>query len=270
VDAQADVDAQAAETARKLWSRGNYPALADRLVPAARSVAVAAGPGQGRSALDVAAGTGSLALALASGGWQASAIDISPRLIEHGRCRSEAAGFDIRWYEACLDNLPFRAESFDLVGSSFGLIFAPDPAEALAETRRVLRPGGVLAFSAWTAGGYIGRMTAVMGELMDATDAMAGPFRWGEPTTTAAWLAGGFTEVGTQRHTLPWVFESAEAVTDYLFQNSPGHLAALELVGDRADELVDAVTEHHRGLAADDGSIDIAAEYVVTVASRAG
>lgn len=255
--------------ARRTWELGDYPAVAARLVQGAQAVAAAAGPGQGRAALDVAAGTGSLALALAESGWEASAVDIAPRLIEAGRCRARAAGQHIRWHEASLDDLPFEAGSFDLVASSFGLIFAADPVDALAEAHRVLRPGGRLAFSAWTPEGFIGRMSSVMGQVLSAEEMMTGPFRWGDPFLTSEWLADGFTRVRTQAHNLPWVFPSAQEATDFMFAHSPGHLASMELAGPRGDELIAAVTELTQRLASPDGSIDIAAHYVVTTAQRA-
>lgn len=264
----AALDQDQRDRARQMWQLGDYPAVAARLVPAARAVSAAVGPGRGRAALDVAAGTGSLALALAGSGWEVHAVDIAPRLIEAGRCRARSLGHDIRWREASMDDLPYASEAFDLVASSFGLIFAAEPAVTLAESHRVLRPGGTLAFSAWTPQGFMGQMTARMAELLSAQDLMAGPFRWGDSGVTAPWLQEGFTRVCTQVHTLPWVFPSARVATDFLFERSPGHLAALGLAGPRGAELVSAVTELIQSLASPDGSIDIPAQYVVTTAQR--
>ena len=145
---------------RRLGQHRRVESVAERLRPAAEKIADAVGDGRGRLALDVAAGTGSVAVALAGRGWRVGAVDIAPALIAHGRERTQGLGID--WYEAPLDALPFPDSSFDLMASSFGLIFAPDPHAALTELRRCLRPGGQLAFTAWTPGGYMGQMTAVM------------------------------------------------------------------------------------------------------------
>lgn len=254
--------------ARQMWELGDYPAVAALLVPGAQQVCAAAGTGAGRPALDVATGSGSLALALAGEGWQVSAVDIAPRLMEVGRCRAQDLGQDIRWREASMDDLPFPAAGFDLVASSFGLIFAPDPREVLAEVRRVLRPGGVLAYSAWTPDGFMGRMSARIGDLLSLGDRMLAPFRWGDPGVTVDWLAGDFSAVTTHGHTLPWTFRSARDATDFLFEHSPSHLVALELAGPRGGELVETVTEWTGSQAKPDGSIDIRVDYIVTTARR--
>ena len=169
-----------------MWALGDYAQIAERLSPAAAdlvtTVSKRLGAGGGRTALDVAAGTGSLTTALAAAGWSVDAVDISPALVGQGRRRTAEQGLDVRWHEAPLDTLPFGDGSADLVGSSFGLIFASDPDQALGEMSRVLRPGGALAFSAWTPSSYIAAMTDLMVTFMPEGPP-ASTFRWGDPAT---------------------------------------------------------------------------------------
>lgn len=251
-----------------MWGLGNYRQIAERLSPAAVAVVTTvskrAGAGGGRTALDVAAGTGSLATALAAAGWSVDAIDISPALAEQGRERTAQQGLDVRWHEAPLDTLPFDDSSADLVGSSFGLIFVPDPDQALGEISRVLRPGGALAFSAWTPSSYIAVMTDLMTTFMPE-----GPpsttFRWGDPAVCAEWVGKHFETVESTTHTLPWHFESSRAASDFMFTHSPGHVASLIYAGDRAQEMRTAVEQQLDELASD-GRIRIDAEYAVVSA----
>ncbi|MCY7401060.1 MAG: class I SAM-dependent methyltransferase [Nocardioides sp.] len=253
-----------------MWALGDYAQIAERLSPAAAAVvttvSMRVGARGGRAALDVAAGTGSLTTALAAAGWSVDAVDISPALAEQGRERTAQQGLDVRWHEAPLDTVPFDDGSADLVGSSFGLIFASDSDQALGEMSRVLRPGGALAFSAWTPRSYIAGMTDLMATFMPE-----GPpstiFRWGDPAVCVEWVGEYFDAVEMTTHTLPWHFESSRAASDFMFTHSPGHVASLVYAGDRAQEMRTAVEQQLDALASD-GRIRIDAEYVVVSALR--
>lgn len=261
------MDEQHREAVAQMWELGDYRFVAERLRPAAEKIADAVGDGRGRLALDVAAGTGSVAAALAGRGWRVGAADIAPALIAHGRERTQGLGVD--WYEAPLDALPFPDGSFDLVSSSFGLIFAPDPSAALAEVRRCLRPGGRLAFTAWTPDGYMGQMTAVMMDFMPPGPAgAASPMDWGRPSVAAERLsAAGFTVSSSQLHTVPWEFGSPSAGAQFLFEHSPAHVASVAMVADRAPAMIQAVQAHLAECAGTaDGPVSLAAEYTLTLA----
>src|SRR5579864_8753666 len=119
-----------------LWSQGDYPAIA-RLLEAP-ALGLAAGiVSPGLHVLDVAAGTGNFALAAAGRGGTVTATDFSPRMVEMGRARSEAAGARLTWQEADAESLPFPDGSFDVTASVFGAIFAPRPELVARELFRV-------------------------------------------------------------------------------------------------------------------------------------
>lgn len=261
-----DAHAQAAAT----WTKGDYPRLAERLAPAAQTAADLVGVGRGRRAIDVAAGTGSLALALAGLDWEVEAVDISPTLVAEGRRRSAEAGLDITWHEGPLDELPAADGTLDLVASSFGMIFAPDPEVALQEAHRTLGPSGALLLTTWPHDGYLASMTDVMAMLMPPGAPVSAPFRWGDVDQLRAWLRPWFAHVDVTTHRLPWRFDDVDTAVGFLFEASPGHVAAESLVGDRAVELRAAVGEHLAGHAGGTGPVDLEIEYLVTHARARG
>ena len=259
------MDQQRRQTVAKMWALGDYQQLAQRLQPAAVELASIVGAGNGQSALDLAAGTGTLAAALANQGWRVTATDISPPLIEQGKQATAAWGVD--WHEASMDELPFADHSFDLVASSFGLIFAPDAQLALAEAARCLQPSGRLAFTAWTPEGYMGQQTALMAQYLPPRPS---PMEWGRPDIVAQQLNdAGFAVEYSQRHMLPLRFTTAAAGAQFFFEHSPGHVASASLAADRSVDMIAAV-ERHLAEAAEEGTeaIEVAVEYTITVAVK--
>src|SRR5215208_7228355 len=103
------------ERHRELWGLGDYPVLARRLEPAAAALCDACAVSAGQEVLDVGAGTGNFAIACAREGASVVACDLAPGMIEAGRARTEAEGFDLEWMEADVEQLPFEDARFDCV-----------------------------------------------------------------------------------------------------------------------------------------------------------
>jgi SAM-dependent methyltransferase len=151
-------DAQPVKDIQKLmWSLGDYRELARPFEPAAVALVEACGVEPGMEVLDVAAGTGNLALAAARRGARVVASDLTPRMVELGRERSAAEGLDIEWLEADAEDLPFDDGRFQVAASTFGAQFAPRPQVAAAELFRVVSSGGTLGLVNWTPQGFLGR-----------------------------------------------------------------------------------------------------------------
>jgi SAM-dependent methyltransferase len=250
--------------AARMWGLADYTGLAERLAPASARLADLLPTGSGR-VLDLAAGTGTLAAALAGRGAAVDAVDLSPRMVELGRTRT--AGLDVTWHEGDAQQLTFPERAFDAVLSSFGMIFAPRPDRVLAEVHRVLRPGGTLAFTAWTSQGFMGAMTERMREWLPAPEGIPDPLDWSrEPVLRTRLADAGFTAVRVERTTLPWHFDSGPAMTRFLRDHSPSHHASAAALGDRADEMFAAIEQ----LAAPDGGpVRVEAEYLVVDAVAA-
>jgi ubiquinone/menaquinone biosynthesis C-methylase UbiE len=147
-------------------------------MPAAR-LAAFAGIRKSQAVLDVACGTGVLAVTAARKGARVTGLDLTPELLERARQNSEIAGVDVEWHEGDVEALPFRDATFDAVLSQFGHIFAPRPEVALAEMLRVLKPGGAIAFSTWPPTLFVGRVFVLVGRYMPPTPGIAPPVDWG-------------------------------------------------------------------------------------------
>ena len=148
---------------RAIWSSGDYPFMVKTfLVPIGERLVDAAGIEPGACVLDVASGTGNAALPAARKGADVTASDLTPALLEAGRSQAKAEGLELEWVEADAENLPFGNESFDVVMSAIGVMFAPHHQEAADELVRVTRPGGKIALLSWTPEGMLGALFRLM------------------------------------------------------------------------------------------------------------
>jgi SAM-dependent methyltransferase len=159
-----NADAELKARHRRMWASGDYPSMVETfLLPLGPRLADACRIGPGTRVLDVAAGTGNAAIPAAHAGAHVTATDLTPELLEAGRRRAEAAGVELDWLEADAEHLPFADESFDLVMSSIGVMFAPHHQLAADELVRVCRPGGTIGLLSWTPEGMIGGLFRTMG-----------------------------------------------------------------------------------------------------------
>jgi SAM-dependent methyltransferase len=148
---------------RAMWGSGDYPLMVETfLVPIGERLVDAAGIEPGMRVLDVASGTGNAALPAARKGAEVTASDLTPSLLEAGRARAKAEGLELEWVEADAENLPFEDESYDVVMSAIGVMFAPHHQEAADELVRVTRAGGKIALLSWTPEGQVGALFRLM------------------------------------------------------------------------------------------------------------
>ena len=161
---QVDVDDRELKAKhRTMWGKGDYPKMVDTfLLPIGQRLVDAAQLGPGARVLDVAAGTGNASIPAAQRGARVTASDLTPDLLAAGSRRPEAAGLDIEWAEADAERLPFDDESFEVVMSAIGVMFAPHHQAAADELVRVCAPGGTIALLSWTPEGMIGELFRTM------------------------------------------------------------------------------------------------------------
>ena len=158
-----DADRQLKAKHRALWASGNYPAVAAELIPALGPELVqACGVRAGDRVLDVAAGSGNAAIPAAAVGGIVTASDLTPELFDAGRRIAAGRGVELEWAEADAEALPFADNSFDVVMSCVGAMFAPHHQATADELVRVCRPGGTIGMINWTPQGFIGNLLATM------------------------------------------------------------------------------------------------------------
>jgi len=256
----------------QVWGLGDYSVLARRFEPAAVALCDACAVSAGQEVLDVGAGTGNFASACAREGARVVASDLAPGMMERGRARTEAEGFDVEWVQADVEDLPFEAGRFDCVGSAFGAFIAPRPEVAAAEMFRVVRPGGTVGMAVWTADGFFGDLSA-LGQRFNPTPAgLARPQEWGDEATARARLEPLASHVEIEGGTITFTGDSPEALAAEMADSSPPYAAARKgLSPEQYEELVRDTEDLMRrwGTDGDDGvSIDV--EYLILVARKRG
>jgi SAM-dependent methyltransferase len=262
------------DTQRRLWAAGDYAVTARRLEGVAAALVAACGLGPGRRALDVAAGTGNVALAIAASGASPEACDLTPELVAAGKARCDALGeWEIPWSVADAEALPYAAGRFDAALSVFGLVFAPRPEVAIAEAFRVTRSGGTVAFTSWTPGSAAARFGEVAGRhFPPAENGPPPPHLWGDEATARERLAPYAVDVRFELGAVSFAWPSAAAAREES-EESNNFVAAARatLSPERYMRFIDDVDDLMRALnTAQDGGLRYDAEYALVVARKAG
>jgi SAM-dependent methyltransferase len=152
----------------------------------------------GSRVLDVATGTGNLAIPLARAGCVVTGVDIAPNLLEQASHRAEAEGLTVTFDEGDAEKLPYADGSFDAVVTMFGAMFAPRPELVAAELARVLRTGGLLAMANWNPGGFTGAMFRLGAKHVPPPPGVVPPVLWGDEATVRQRLSAGFRDIETK------------------------------------------------------------------------
>jgi SAM-dependent methyltransferase len=161
------------------WASGDYAAIGTTLQIVGETLAEAADVRAGEVVLDVAAGNGNASLAAARRHAVVTSTDYVQSLLDKGRARAQAEALPVQFRLADVEALPFDDASFDLVLSTFGVMFTPDHRRAASEMLRVLRPGGRIAMANWTPVGFVGRLFKVIGAHVSPPTGVQPPALWG-------------------------------------------------------------------------------------------
>jgi SAM-dependent methyltransferase len=233
------VDPALAAKHRAMWALGDYPAIATDLVASLGPVLVEAiGIGPGDRVLDVAAGTGSVAIPAAQTGAAVVASDLTPELLGRGTAIADECGVTLEWREANAEDLPFADNEFDAVVSSIGVMFVPHHQMAADELIRVCKPGGRIGVISWTPEGFIGQMFATMKPYVPTPPpGVQPPPLWGNEDHVRS-LLGDRVDLTARRAVLTVShFSSGAAFRDYFKANYGPTISAYRNVSDDAERV---------------------------------
>lgn len=184
---------------RAMWMAGDFGVVAKTIASSGEEFVARLNLPAGARVLDVATGTGNLAIPLARRGCIVTGVDIASNLLEQARQRAAAEGLEVLFDEGDAESLPYESEVFDAVVSMFGAMFAPRPELVVAEAARVLKPGGLLAMANWNPASFTGKMFRVGSKHVPPPPGLAPPVLWGDEAIVRQRLdSGRFTDIRTQ------------------------------------------------------------------------
>jgi SAM-dependent methyltransferase len=220
--------------------------------------------------LDVACGSGQVALLAAHDGIYATGVDIAPNLIKRAQARAKAENLHARFVEGDAEDLPFEDASFDVVTSLFGAMFAPRPELVARELLRVCSPGGTIAMGNWTAEGFVGQMFKTFAKFI-APSGMPAPVLWGNEAAVRERLGHGVSDLTMARrhYTFTYPFPPVDVVEFFRQYYGPTNRAFAALDENDARKLrneLEALWSIHNR-AGDDLTV-VKAEYLEVIATR--
>ena len=257
---------------RDTWSAGDYGQVARSIAAGAAEFVERLELKAGTRVLDVACGTGNLALPAAKTGADVTGIDIAPNLIEQAKERAAAERLDIKFDVGDAEAVPFDDASFDSVMTMFGAMFAPRPEVVAAELERVCRPGGLIAMANWTPAGFAGQMFEINARYVPPPPGISPPVLWGKEDIVRERLAAGISDLQMMRRliTITYPFEPIEVVEHFrkYFGPTQKSFDSLDAAGQAAlrKDLEELWTEHNQ---ATDGTTRVEGEYLEVRAVRA-
>ncbi len=256
---------------KSIWTAGDYDRFSRFMEGGAREFYERLNIASGCKLLDIACGSGQLALMAAKDGIEVTGVDIAGNLVERARTRAQAEGLNARFEEADAELLPFEDASFDVVVTLIGAMFAPQPQLVAQELLRVCAPGGTIAMANWTPQGFVGQMFKAVSKFI-APSGMPSPVLWGDEATVRERLGHGLSELSLTRrqYLFDYPFPPSEVVEFFRLHYGPTNRAFASLNAEAQAQLrqeLEALwAAHNRGGA--DSTI-VFAEYLEVMGIRA-
>ncbi len=256
---------------KETWKAGDFGQIAKHNEPAAQEFISRRMIKPGMRVLDVACGTGNLAIPAAKAGAMVTGVDIASNLLEQARERAKREGVNAQFDEGDAEQLPYPDASFDLVVSMFGAMFAPRPERAAAELVRVCRPGGQIAMANWTPRGFVGQMFKLVSSHVPPPPGVPPPALWGDETTARERLRDGISDLQLTfvMASFKFPFSPSETVEFFKRYFGPTQRAFATLPEDKQVALRRDLEQHWaQHNQASDGTTQVQAEYLEVVAVR--
>jgi SAM-dependent methyltransferase len=252
------------------WATGNYAVVGTTLQIVGESLCEALDLRAGSRVLDVAAGNGNATLAAARRFCEVTSTDYVGTLLEAGKVRALAEGQAIAFQEADAENLPFADGSFDVVLSTFGVMFTPDQQKAAAELARVCKPGGKIGLANWTPESFIGQLFKTIGRYVSPPAGVKSPALWGTRARLEELFGGTAREIRTTSRHFTFRYRSPEHWIE-VFRTWYGPtnrtFAALD-AAKQAEFTRDILALIARDNRSGDGTMVLPAEYLEVVIER--
>lgn len=253
------------------WTAGDFGQIARLTEANAEEFVKRCAIKPGMKVLDIACGTGNTAVPAARAGAEVTGIDFAANLVEQARARAAREDLAIRFDEGDMEELPYADGAFDLVMSSFGIMFALRPNRAASELIRVCQPGGRIALASWTPHGFIGQVQQIVGKYSPAPPAAASPLLWGDETTVRERLSWGLASLQARRVMAPlhYPFSIAETIRFHRTNLGPARMTYENMTAEqRAAMEKDMTALYSRHNLARDGTVLVEAEYLEITGKR--
>ena len=233
------VDLQAVKGRQQgAWASGNYAVVGTTLQIVGEQLAEACDVQWDERVLDVAAGNGNATLAAARRGAAVTSTDYVESLLAQGAARAQAEGLSVRFEPADAEALPYADGAFDVVLSTFGVMFAPDQPRAAAELARVCRAGGRIGMANWTPEGFIGQLFKTLGKHVPPPPGVHSPARWGVEATLRTLFGESIDNLAIKRRMFNFRYRSpAHFIEVFRTWYGPVHKAFAALPAAGADAL---------------------------------
>jgi ubiquinone/menaquinone biosynthesis C-methylase UbiE len=252
------------------WSSGDYAIVGTTLQIVGEQLCEALDLRAGSKVLDVAAGNGNATLAAARRWCDVTSTDYVPSLLKRGRERAAAEHLTIEFREADAEALPFADASYDVVLSTFGVMFTPDQDKAASELARVCRSGGKIGLANWTPEGFIGQLFKTIGRHVAPPAGVKSPALWGTPARLDELFGDQASEIVAEPRMFVFRYRSPDHWLD-VFKSYYGPalkaFATLDDAGQAAlrRDLLDLLDEFDHS---DDGTVVVHSEYLEAVISK--
>ena len=192
------------------WSSGDYAVIGTTLQIVGEQLCEALDIRAGQKVLDVAAGNGNVSLAAARRWCNVVATDYVPALLGRARERAAAERLEIEFREADAEALPFQDNSFDVVVSTFGVMFTPDQDKAAAELIRVCRSNGKIGLANWTPEGFVGQIFKTIGKYLPPPAEAKSPAQWGTRARINEMFEAQATSINIESRNFVFCYQSPE------------------------------------------------------------